>query len=135
MKFIFVDTLYWVALSNTKDQWHQKAKQVAVALGNTKLITTELVLVEFLNYFSSYKSAMRQAVAGIVRDIIEDFRIEVIALTNEIFLLGLELYEQRLDKGYSMVDCVSIQVMRSRKVTEVLTHDRHFFQEGFTLLL
>lgn len=135
MKLVFVDTLYWVALSNTQDQWHEQAKQVAVTLKNAKFITTELVLVEFLNYFSSYQSAMRQAVAGIVTDILEDSRIEVIAFTHEIFLAGLALYEQRPDKGYSMVDCISMQVMRERNLTEVLTHDKHFSQEGFILLL
>ena len=47
----------------------------------------------------------------------------------------MELYESRLDKGYSLTDCVSMQVMRERGISEVLTNDQHFAQEGFTILL
>jgi predicted nucleic acid-binding protein len=45
------------------------------------------------------------------------------------------LYADREDKGYSMTDCLSMTAMRERGIFEVLTHDAHFAQEGFTLLL
>ena len=54
--------------------------------------------------------------------------------THDGFLTALELYEQRLDKQYSMTDCISMQAMRSLGVTEVLTHDEHFTQAGFQIL-
>jgi predicted nucleic acid-binding protein len=50
-------------------------------------------------------------------------------------MIGLKLYESRLDKGYSLTDCISMSVMRDRNLTEMLTHDRHFAQEGFIILL
>jgi uncharacterized protein len=50
-------------------------------------------------------------------------------------MAGLTLYDSRLDKEYSLTDCVSMEVMRSRGIREVLTHDRHFAQEGFSPLL
>jgi predicted nucleic acid-binding protein len=37
----------------------------------------------------------------------------------------------RPDKGYSLTDCISMQTMRKEGLTEVLTKDRHFEQEGF----
>ncbi|MBO1350323.1 MAG: type II toxin-antitoxin system VapC family toxin [Hormoscilla sp. GUM202] len=61
--------------------------------------------------------------------------IEVVSHSAELFSAGLELYENRLDKGYSLTDCISMQVMRSRGITELLTQDRHFVQEGFVILL
>ena len=135
MKAIFVDTLYWVALANPKDQWHFKAKEVRKKIASLEMVTTEAVLIEFLNYFSSFQPLMRQAVAGIIHDILDDPNIEVIRITGELFLSGLRLYEQRLDKAYSMVDCLSMVVMKNKGLTEVLTHDRHFTQEGFQILL
>ena len=48
---------------------------------------------------------------------------------------GLELYENRLDTGYSLTDCISMSLMSEREIQEVLTHDNHFKQEGFTSLL
>ena len=52
-----------------------------------------------------------------------------------MFESGLALYKSRLDKGYSLTDCVSMVVMRQERIQEVLTHDKHFAQEGFTILL
>jgi len=46
----------------------------------------------------------------------------------------MTLYEQRPDKGYSLVDCISMQTMRREGVIDVLTNDRHFQQEGFRAL-
>lgn len=70
-----------------------------------------------------------------MRDVLQDNEIIVIPHTYEIFLKGLALYESRPDKGYSLTDCISMATMREHNVTDVLTHDRHFTQEGFTVLL
>ena len=59
----------------------------------------------------------------------------MVAQSHESFLAGLALYERRPDKQYSLVDCISMNVMRQKQVQEILTHDRHFSQEGFTRLL
>ena len=61
--------------------------------------------------------------------------VEVIAQGRETFLSGLKLYEARADKGYSLTDCVAMATMRARGIAEVLTHDHHFTQEGFSILL
>jgi uncharacterized protein len=50
------------------------------------------------------------------------------------FWQGWKLYAARPDKGYSLVDCISMQTMRKEGLTEVLTNDRHFEQEGFRAL-
>lgn len=34
-----------------------------------------------------------------------------------------------------MTDCISMSIMHEVGVTEVLTHDHHFAQEGFLILL
>ena len=52
MKVAFVDTLYFVALFNPRDQWHERAIAASKLVAETKLITTEDVLVELLNFFS-----------------------------------------------------------------------------------
>lgn len=135
MNPLFVDAVYWVALANVRDQWHQAAREIAPSLASRSLLTIEPVLTEFLNYFASFGTGMRRSSAQSVRDLLADPRVEVIPQTHALFLEGLALYETRLDKGYSVVDCMSMQVMRRRGLAEVLTHDDHFAQEGFTLLL
>jgi predicted nucleic acid-binding protein len=61
--------------------------------------------------------------------------VTVISQTHQSFLAGLVLYEARPDKDYSLTDCISMNVMRAEGITEILTHDGHFTQEGFTKLL
>jgi predicted nucleic acid-binding protein len=58
----------------------------------------------------------------------------VLELDRPLFIAALDLYEQRRDKEYSLVDCASMVIMRQRGITHVLTNDHHFTQAGFTIL-
>lgn len=60
--------------------------------------------------------------------------IQIVAQTRGSFLDGLRLYRQRQDKNYSMTDCISMETMRRERLTDALTNDRHFEQEGFRAL-
>lgn len=135
MSSLFVDTAYWVARLNLDDQWHQGAKQLEAQLKTRHWLTTELVLVEFLNYFSGFGAKTRSEVSRAVQAITAESQVEIIWQTQELFKAGLALYRNRLDKGYSLTDCVSMVIMRQAGIQDVLTHDRHFAQEGFTILL
>ena len=118
-----------------KNQWHQKSVEVETATRNLDLVTTEDILTEFLNFYAEHGEFMRMKVAAFVREILLDVRVKVIARNSETFLNALELYESRLDKGYSLTDCISMNVCRELGITEILTHDHHFEQEGFKILL
>jgi uncharacterized protein len=62
---------------------------------------------------------------------LENPTVRVIAQTSGTFQTGLTLYRARLDKGYSLTDCISMDAMRSEGIVDVLTSDVHFEQEGF----
>ncbi len=134
MRTAFADTSYWIALANPKDEWHEKAALISQALQPLRIVTTDEVLVEFLTFFSS-QGRLRAQAAQLVRNIIANPNVEVLPQTRESFNSGVRLYEQRLDKEYSLTDCISMETMRARGLTEVLTTDDHFVQEGFTILL
>jgi len=135
VRTIFADTLYWVALINPKDQWHARVLAVAGTLAQARLITTDEVLVEVLNFFAERGVYARQVAASNVRAILRNANIEVIPQTLDRFVAGLALYEARQDKGYSLTDCISMLVCREHGLGDVLTHDDHFRQEGFNMLL
>src|ERR1700759_5623787 len=128
---IFVDTLYLVARLNPRDQWHKSALEIEPFLKNNHLVSTETVLIELLNYLAEFPPQMREAVAKFTRLALGSRSVEITFHTHEDFLHGLELYENRLDKGYSLTDCISMVVMHKRGIQKVLTHDHHFKQEGF----
>lgn len=136
MNEVFADTFYWIALFDPMEPSHDLAVEQSQRLESTRLVTTELVLVEVLNHFSRYGAYWRERVATLVEQILDN-ELVVVAYHTPVITLerGLDLYRRRLDKQYSLSDCVSMLAMREREVYEVLTHDRHFAQEGFGLLL
>lgn len=136
MSVIFADTSYWVALMDPRDQWHEKATSLAKSLGSNLIVTTDEVLTEVLAFFSAYSARTRLRVLRFVLDLINKATyIDVIEQSRASFLAGLALYERRPDKSYSLVDCISMQLMRAEGLTDAPTTDGHFIQEGFTILL
>jgi len=75
-------------------------------------------------------SQLRTAAASTVRWIMSRKDVMVRQQSHASFLAGLRLYESRADKGYSLVDCISMQTMRRERIQGVLTNDHHFEQEG-----
>lgn len=59
----------------------------------------------------------------------------VLPASREMWDQGLVLYESRPDKEWSLIDCISILACRERGVMHVFTHDRHFEQAGFAVML
>ena len=135
MSNVFADTHYWIAIINPHDQWHSRAVTVSQSLGTVQLVTTDDVLVEVLNFFAGYGALMRSNAAQAVHSILQNANVETLSVERDDFSSGLTLYESRLDKGYSLTDCTAMNTMRAKGITQVLSRDRHFAQEGFTTLL
>ena len=134
MNAVFADTFFWVALTNTHNAVHEQALALPQSLGSPRIVTTEQVITEYLNYFAERGERFRRKAAKNVEDMLSNPAVTVVSHTREAFLAGLELYKARLDKGYSLTDCISMQTMRREGITEALTNDRHFEQEGFCAL-
>jgi uncharacterized protein len=134
MRRLFADAFYWIALLHVGDQWHQQVIAFTETSGDHHFYTTDAVFDEYLATYSARESYLRQRAAASVRRLLASPEVTVIHQTRELFLEGLTLYEARPDKEYSLTDCISMQVMRREGLTEVLTNDHHFIQEGFHIL-
>lgn len=117
------------------DPWYAPTLQAVAALGSVHLVTTEEVLVEFLSAYAGRGAYLRQEALRAVRAILDNAHVTVRPQTYESFMKGLAFYASRADKAYSLVDCISMDTMRQMGLTEVLTNDHHFTQEGFTILI
>jgi predicted nucleic acid-binding protein len=134
MTALFADTFYWVALADFADSSHGRALALTSERASSRIVTTDEVLTEYLTFFAAAPAPVRREVAGSVEGILASSAIRAIPQSRESFLAGLRLYRSRPDKGYSLTDCISMQTMRKEELTEVLTNDRHFEQEGFRAL-
>ena len=108
MKQIFADTFYWVALINPQDNWHQRAREVTSSLKNVKLVTTDEVLVELLNFMSVRGANRKRRTVEFIDNLLQNPHLQVIPQNRESFLQGFELYRRRPDKEYSLTDCISL---------------------------
>ena len=134
MKQTFADTSYWVAILWVEDQWRKDAMKASENLRSSEIVTTESVLIEVLNFFSEFRADIKEKIAIAVELILKDEGTLVLLDDHEDFLKALELYKSRLDKGYSLTDCISMNLMREFGIVEILTNDGHFEQESFTKL-
>lgn len=135
MRTVFADANYWIAMANPQDQWAAAAREAKDRLIDVFLVTTDEVLVEFLNGLSGYGKHLRGCAGKMVRVILNDPNTEVIQQSRDSSLTGLAFYEQRGDKEYSLVDCISMNTMKAKSIQEVLTSDNHFAQEQFKVLM
>ena len=136
MKQVFADTFFFVALLDRTDDWHERARLASLLLlENTVVVTSDAVLVEFVNFFSNHNAEIRRRVVIQVHRILDAPEFHVLPMTRSAMLSGLSLHASRSDKGYSLTDCISMQMMRELGLFEILTHDHHFAQEGFVPML
>ena len=136
---VFADAGYWIALLNVRDQLHKKAEAVAEQLGDCRIVTSQMVLVEVLNHVSRHSSkhpeGTRSLAATMVRELVEKPNIEIVPQTSSQFESATSLYSSRTDQEWSLTDCSSFVSMEEMNVWEALAHDDDFVQAGFIALL
>lgn len=135
MRIVFADTGYWIAITNPDDELHESARLVVERLGEFHIVTSEMVLVEFLNFMSKLGEYKRMLAVDVLREILNDPQVDVVSQTSQQFREAVDLYEARPDQRWSVTDCSSFLVMREMDITEALAHDLDFAQAGFAVLM
>lgn len=132
---VFLDTAGLIALLNRDDFHHESAHQLFGSFGSTArhLVTTNLVLAELGN--SLARTALREDVVWLIRQLHKHPGSEVIHIDASQFDAGVDLYLHRSDKTWGLIDCISFVVMKSEGLADAFTSDKHFKQAGFQLLL
>lgn len=133
MNAVFADSGYRIAVASRGDGHHTRALEVSRALGEARIVTSEMVLTEVLGALS--EPPVRSVIVQIVDSVRRDPNVEVVPQTGQLFREALDHYRSRPDKAWSLVDCASFLIMRHREIREALAHDRHFEQAGFVALL
>ena len=128
----FADTSFYVAILNTRDEWHSLAVECSRQFRGL-LVTTDFVLIELGNWLS--RSGDRAAFVRLMAQLRSDPKTIIFPASRDAFDQGFDLYEHRPDKDWSLTDCISFTIMQRDGLTEALTADHHFEQAGFTILL
>jgi predicted nucleic acid-binding protein len=98
MNAIFADTGYWIALFNPRDDLHAKALTISRAIQGRPIVTSQMVLTEFLNYYASLGQSFRQQAVQVVRSLEQATEVKIVPQTAKQFQAALTFYAQRPDK-------------------------------------
>ena len=132
MTEVFADTHYFIAILGPDAPERTKARQAGAA-GGRRLVTTAWVMTEVGSFMR--RPHERAAFVQLVNRLGSRKNALLLPADSSLWNRGLDLYLNRLDKEWSLVDCISFVVMSERKITDALTGDHHFEQAGFNALL
>ncbi|MBV8488343.1 MAG: type II toxin-antitoxin system VapC family toxin [Planctomycetaceae bacterium] len=132
MMAAFADTFYYLALVNPADEAHQRTLTLSKKRRG-RIITTAWVLTEVADALCG--PANRTVFTRLIGTIRSDRQTEIAPPSSDLFNRGVDLYARRIDKSWSLTDCISFVVMADRGLIEALTADHHFEQAGFRALL
>ena len=135
MNEVFLDTSFAIALSSITDQNHSKALKLAkqIEASRNTLVTTQAILLEIGNALS--KQRYRASAIQLLKSLEADPNVSIVPLTDKLYQTAFELFKQRNDKEWGLVDCISFIVMQERNIINALTADIYFQQAGFRALL
>lgn len=129
---MLLDTSGLLCLAHRREPQHDAAS--ALYDEATVRIVQSYVLDEFVA-LANARGLTRVSLIEFSGRIINDDEIEVVWVDETLHRQALDLLQARLDKTYSLCDAVSFVIMRERGITDALTTDHHFEQEGFVRLL
>lgn len=132
MKAVFADTFFFLAAVNPRDAAHKRAITF-VSHFDGQLVTTDWVLLEVANALSGGRN--RAAAVELIASLKANPKVMLVPLDASLQHRGLALYAQRLDKEWSLTDCITFLVMSAEGLSDALTEDHHFEQAGFNALL
>jgi predicted nucleic acid-binding protein len=130
---VLLDTSGLLCYLHRDEPQHQKAVQL-VNDSTCGLLTHSHVLAELVA-LALVRRFPRTKVLAFVIDLVDNPDIETVWVDEPLHREAMQLLLARQDKGYSLCDAVSFILMRQRGITDGLTTDRHFEQEGFIRLL
>jgi hypothetical protein len=86
-------------------------------------------MTELAAYLSA--SANRGLFTTVLSSLHDGDAADFVPATQDLFDLAAELYADRPDKAWSLVDCTSFLIMQQEGLTDALSTDHHFTQAGF----
>ncbi|MBE9189811.1 type II toxin-antitoxin system VapC family toxin [Gloeocapsopsis crepidinum LEGE 06123] len=129
---MLLDTSGLLCLHYQTEPLHTQA--IAAYKKATSRLTHSYVIAEYVALANARRFS-RSSVLAFVVDLLDSPDIETVWVDEFLHRAAVKLLMMRQDKTYSLCDAVSFVLMRQRGITEALTTDRHFEQEGFVRLL
>ncbi|MBG1265947.1 type II toxin-antitoxin system VapC family toxin [Nostoc sp. WHI] len=129
---MLLDTSGLLCLHYQTEPLHTEAR-VAYKRATIRL-THSYIIAEYVA-LGTARRFPRSSVLAFVVDLLDNPDIKTVWVDEPLHRAAVDLLMERKDKTYSLCDALSFVLMRQRGITEALSTDRHFEQEGFIRLL
>ena len=127
---VFVDTGFWIALIDKRDQNHTHAKQsVRPILKKYNVCLSEFIIFETLTYLNC--SLKRHDLAITYLNKMDNPGIRVFTVDETTKNEALQLFKTYADKDLSVTDCTSFVIMKANGIKLFAGFDDHFKQMSF----
>ena len=129
---MLTDTSGFFSLHDQAEKHHAEAQKLYRE--RPLRLTTSYILAEYVA-LALVRGLSHKKVLTFSTEVLTDATIEIIWVDEALHTTAVELLQARQGKTYSLCDAVSFVLMRERGITDTLTTDKHFAQEGFVKLL
>jgi predicted nucleic acid-binding protein len=137
MPNIFADTAGWGHLVDRTQAYHDQAVILYRQARQQRrtFITTNCILTELVALLISPLRIPRPQIIAFIAGLKAAPHVDIVHVDPTLDAQAWQLFTERSDKEWSLVDCASFVVMRQRGLLEAFTTDHHFEQAGFVCLL
>jgi len=132
LKGIFIDSSFFIALINERDQYHDIAVSLSNEFNSVQKYISEGIVFELSN--SLVKKYKNESIS-LIESILTSSDVTLITNNTVLFSEAFKLYKKFPDKNWSLTDCYSFTIMNKYKIKDVLTFDKHFEQAGYHNLI
>lgn len=129
---VFLDTSAFYAVLDGDDANHKQAQAEWANLIGTEntLVTTNYIVEE--TFALAQNRLGLEAARAFQEDVLPLINLEWV--TADIHRAGVAVVLAASRRGLSLVDCVSFEIMRASGIKVAFAFDRHFADQGFSVI-
>ena len=123
---IFVDSSYYIAIADTKDQWHKKALELSEYVENNSSVVSSFIISEVVTEIGRRSGGK---VAYALYNYFTD-NCEIIYIDRDLLSESMEIV-LKYDGTLSLADATSVTIMDNMKIGEIISFDSDFDKVDF----
>ncbi len=123
---IFVDSSYYIAISDTKDQWHKKALELSEYIENSASVVSSFIISEVVTEIG------RRSGGKVAYNLYNYFtdNCNIIYIDRGLLSESMEIV-LKYDGTLSLADAASVTIMDNMKIGEIISYDSDFDKVDF----
>jgi predicted nucleic acid-binding protein len=123
---IFVDSSYYIAIADTKDQWHKKSLELSEYVENSISVVSSFIISEVVTEIG------RRSGGKVAYNLYNYFtdNCKIIYIDRDLLSESMKIV-LKYDGTLSLADAASVTIMDTMKISEIISFDSDFDKVDF----